>query len=183
MPKHCSLPSIYMVTISWLCLQQNIPHSPACKEEHDSELKLLRGTFWELPKPGDTGVWLAACGRTPRHTYPPGIAEMSLVLLSAVQQCRLFRAGKGQCVYKYQYPPAQVSLSFSCFKPATPRLRFPFSLLWQLCAAWVRPETQPKSCSCCISVGWGPVPADPLGSVCRREKVRSFGSAAADIPY
>lgn len=41
--------------MSWLHLQQNSPNSPACKEEHDSELKLLRGTFWELPKPGDTG--------------------------------------------------------------------------------------------------------------------------------
>ena len=90
------------VTLIRLRLQQNSPSSPACKEEHDSELKLPQGTFWELPMPGDTGVWLASLGRTPCHTYPPGTAKMSAVLLSTAQQCKPFRAGKSQFRYKYQ---------------------------------------------------------------------------------
>lgn len=47
-------------------------------------------------------AWLASWSRTPCHTYPPGTAEMSPVLLSTAQQCRLFRTGKSQFRYKYQ---------------------------------------------------------------------------------
>lgn len=41
----------------------------------------------------------------------------------------------------------KISLSFSCFKPATPGLWMPFSFQQPLCTAWFCPEIHYKSCS------------------------------------